>query len=1198
MKKNHLLVHFPKRRWLKILLAMKLVFFLTLAFSLSAAAGVYSQDQKVSFEFEDAEILDVLNEIKTQTGLCFIYNEDKIVELDAINIDVTDKRVDKVLDAIFENTNMECKFQDEVIMVVDRVPEPILKEQKEKKTINGKVIDNDGLALPGVTVIVKGSFLGTTTDVNGKYKIVVPEKAEVLVYSFVGMINQEITLGDKTEINVTLQSAAEKLKEIVVTGYQKIEKRKLSSSVITVNAEQIKEGGALSVDNMLQGKIAGLSVVNNTSTPGVAPKIRIRGASSISGNREPVWVVDGVILEDPVPLSPTELNSLDNINLIGNAISSLNPEDIERIDVLKDASATAIYGVKAANGVIVITTKKGKIGPAKVQYSTNFTFNERPSYKNLNRMNSKERIDVSKEAVERGLLYNQPPAHVSYEGALYDFYAKKISYTEFLEKVKFFEEQNTDWLDILFRNSVSQKHNLSISGANEKTNYYFSGGFTNSNGTFKGNDLKQYNATMKINSKLTEKLNVGLQLRVSASERNYQHSAIDPFQYAYQTSRAISSHNQDGSLSYYNKSQGHDVPLQFNILNELDNSGRNIENQSLNFVANLNYQLLPDLRLGSVISLNRSNTYQKEWFNDKTHIAAGLRYLNLGDPFPTNLDDHFYTGQCELPYGGQITNDDTKHTSYSVRSDLNYKKTFFDKHEISTTVGTEFRSSQYDGIKTTQMGYLPDRGNQFVDADMIKFPKYRERVERFKDVITDRLTNVMSFYGTFTYSYDYRYIANFNIRADGSNKFGQDKDNRFLPVWSVSGRWNMHNEKWFKNMLWLNQLSIRGSYGVQGNIASNASPNLLVNLGSRDATSGHLVSTLDMLPNPMLRWEKTKSYNLALDFTVFNGRISGNVDLYKKKGEDMIVSRDVSITTGSNSMTLNAGNIENKGFDININMTPIRSKNFTWNLSVNGGRNINTVTDAGTSDLTYEEYLSGNAVIPGKALNSFYSYKFGGLDENGLPTYKDIEETDGITKEEMYAKMLAFSGKRTPDIEGGFSTTLRYKKWSIGAIFFYSLGRDIRLNPLYESTGQHLPNPQQNMDDVFVNRWRKPGDEKHTNIPTLSNDPLDMTPSIFGNGRQIEIAKNKWEMYNKSDLRVASGDYLRLRTLSLKHSFSEHICDKLHVSDANFRVEVSNVWTLKDKKLRGRDPEQISFSKNTGAIPMTPTYTLGFDVTF
>lgn len=1175
---------------------MKLVFFLTLALSLSAAAGVYSQDQKVSFEFEDAEILDVLNEIKTQTDLCFIYNEDKIIELDAINIDVTDKRVDKVLDAIFENTNMECKFQDEVIMVVDRAPKPILKEQKEKKTINGKVIDNDGLALPGVTVIVKGSFLGTTTDVNGNYKIVVPAKAEVLVYSFVGMINQEIALGDKIEINVTLQSAAEKLKEIVVTGYQRIEKRKLSSSVITVNAEQIKEGGALSVDNMLQGKIAGLSVVNNTSTPGVAPKIRIRGSSSISGNREPVWVVDGVILEDPVPLSPTELNSLDNINLIGNAISSLNPEDIERIDVLKDASATAIYGVKAANGVIVVTTKKGKIGPTKVHYSTSFTINERPSYENLNRMNSQERIDVSKEIVEKGLKYDMAPAHVSYEGALYDFYAKNITYSEFHERVKSLEEQNTDWLDILFRNSVSQKHNLSISGANEKTNYYFSGGFTNSNGTFKENDLNQYNATMKINSKLTDKLSVGLQLRASASKRKYQHSSIDPFQYAYQTSRAISSHNDDGSLSYYNKSHGHDVPLQYNILNELVNSERSIENQSIHFVANLNYEILPELRLGSVISLNRSNTYQKEWFNDKTYLAAKLRRLNLGDPFPSNLEDKFYTEQCALPYGGQITNDNTKHTSYSVRSDLNYKKTFLDKHEVSTTIGTEFRSSQYDGIKTTQMGYLPDRGNQFVDIDMIKFPEYRKRVENNKDVITDRLTNVVSFYGTFTYSYDYRYIANFNIRADGSNKFGQDKDNRFLPVWSVSGRWNVHNEEWLKNILWLNQFSMRASYGVQGNIASNASPNLIVKLDSRDATSGYNISTLNMLPNPLLKWEETKSYNFAVDFTVLDGRISGNIDLYKKKGEDMIVSRDVSVTTGSNSMTLNAGTIENKGFDISINATPVRTKDFTWNLSINGGKNINKVTDAGTSDLTYEEYLSGNAVIPGKALNSFYSYKFGGLDENGMPTFKDIEEPDGITKEEMYAKVFTYSGKRTPDIEGGFSTTFKYKNWSLGAIFFYSLGRDIRLNSLYQSTGQYLPNPQQNMDDVFVNRWRKPGDEKHINIPALSNNPLKMK-SLLGD-KSIDIGDNKWEMYNKSDLRVASGDFLKLRTLSLKHSLSRHICEKLHVSDANFRIEVSNVWTLKDKKLRGRDPEQISFANNTGAVPLTPTYTLGFDVTF
>ena len=1183
----------------KFVRVMKLSLFLILLCSFQLSANVMLA-QRVKIQTGEASIRQVFKELKRQTNTHFMYNEKEIDESLRVNLDLENVTLKDALDEICSQVRLEYEIVEDYVLVKRKPAERVKKvpaQPQKKKTISGVVTDKGGLPLPGVTVLVKGSFLGTTTDGEGKYHFVIPAASKVLVYSFVGMLPKEVTIDDQTEIKVVLENAAEKLIEVVVTGYQKIEKRKLSSSVVTVNAEAIKEGGALTVDNMLQGKIAGLSVVNSTSTPGVAPKIRIRGASSISGNREPVWVVDGVILEDPVPLSPTELNSLDNINLIGNAISSLNPEDIARIDVLKDASATAIYGVKAANGVIVITTKKGKRGPAKVNYSTNFTFGERPTYENLNRMNSKERIDVSKEVVERGLTYRNAPAHVSYEGALYDFYAKNITYAEFLEQVKFFEEQNTDWLDILFRNSFSQKHNLSISGADDKTNYYFSGGFTDTDGTFKQNDLKQYNGTMKINSQLNKKLNVGIQLRVSASNRNYQHTSIDPFQYAYQTSRAIPFTNEDGSLSYYNKSQGHAVPLRFNIKNELDNSGRTIENQSINFVANLNYKILPDLRLGSVVSLNRSNTYQKEWFNDKTHCAADLRNLNLGDPFPKNLDDDFYKNQCELPYGGQITHDNTKHTSYSVRSDLNYKKTFFRKHEIGATVGTELRSSQYDGIRTSQMGYLPDRGNTFIDIDPVKFPAFGDRMDKYKDVITDRLTNVMSFYGTFTYAYDYRYIANFNIRADGSNKFGQDKGNKFLPVWSVSGRWNIHNESLFKNNLWLNQLSVRGSYGVQGNIADNASPNLIVKLGAADPTSGHLVSTLDYLPNPMLRWEKTVSYNFALDFAVLNGRLSGNVDLYKKKGEDMIVSRDVSITTGSNSMTLNAGNIENKGFDINVNITPIRNKDFTWTLSVNGGKNSNKVTDAGTSDITYEQYLSGNAVIPGKALNSFYSYKFGGLDENGMPTFKDIEETDGITREEMYAQMLTFSGKRTPDIEGGFSTNIRYKKWTFGAIFFYSLGREIRLNPLYSSTGQRLPRPQQNMDDVFVNRWRKPGDEKFTNIPALSNSSLDWLSGFFGD-RRIEIAENGWEMYNKSDLRTASGDFLRLRTLSLRHSLSENICKKLHVSAANFRMEVSNVWTLKDKKLRGRDPEQISFSNNTGAIPLTPTYTVGFDVTF
>jgi len=401
----------------------------------------------------------------------------------------------------------------------------------------------------------------------------------------------------------------------------------------------------------------------------------------------------------------------------------------------------------------------------------------------------------------------------------------------------------------------------------------------------------------------------------------------------------------------------------------------------------------------------------------------------------------------------------------------------------------------------------------------------------------------------------------------------------------------------FKNSLWLNQLALRASYGIQGNVSADQSPNLIIQLGSTDPTSSYFISKLSKLPNPYLIWEKTSSYNFAIDFSLFDGRISGNVDLYKKIGKDMIISKEVSITTGSRTMQLNAGNIENKGFDMSLNISPIRTKDLSWNISINGGKNINKVTKSGiTTNFDYIDYLNGNAIIPGQSINSFYSYKFDGLDENGYPKFKDIEETDGISKEEMYAKVFEASGQRVPDIMGGFSSSLRYKNWTLNCLFSYSLGSKIRLNNLYKSTGQRLPQPQQNMDNIFVNRWRQPGDENKTNIPVLSNEMLKLGSTF--NGRKIDIAKNKWEMYNKSDLRVASGDFLRLRNISLRHALGTNICKKFHISSANIKLEASNLLTIKDKKLRGQDPEQVSFTFSTGTIPLTPTYTLGLDITF
>lgn len=1086
---------------------------------------------------------------------------------------------------------------------------------KTTKLIKGLVKFPDGVPIPGVSVFVRGSKKGTTTDLDGKWKLYLSPDDKVSFF-FIGMKMITKKVGKNSFLAITLKNNSERLKDVVITGYQTIDKRELSSSVVTVNAGRLKEGASVDVSNMLQGKIAGLSVLGETSTVGSSPKIRIRGISSISGNREPLWVVDGVILEDPVPISPEELNSLDNVNLIGNAISSINPEDIDRIDVLKDASATAIYGVKAANGVIVITTKRGEIGKPKVRYSSTFTISERPQYSQINRMNSKERVEVSKEIIERGLSFRNEPAKVAYEGLLYQYNAKIITYQEFLIKTKQLEEQNTDWFDELYRTSVSQKHGLTFSGANKKINYYFSANYVDNKGTFKKNKMEQYNALAKLNMKLNKKLSVGVQLRAYNNDKDYQHSSINPYRYAYNTSRAISSYNQDGTLSFYNKSQGSGIPLIYNIHNELEHSGKNIGSNSMSFNSNAIFKINKNLKINGLFSYTKSTTEQSEWYDDKSYIASSLRMKPYGAEFPEyDPENHFYKTQCRLPYGGMLSNRNTNNTSWTARLNTNYNKDFWTLHNININIGTEARSSKYEGLSTREYGYLPNRGQRFTDIDLIKYPKYRELVQTYPNTITNNKTNIVSFFGTFTYCFDKRYIANFNVRADGSNRFGQDDSNKFLPVWSLSGRWNISQEHFLEECSWLNNLSLRGSYGVQGNISPNATPNLIVNLGSMDSHSGFYSSTLNRLPNPTLRWEKTKSYNGALDFSVLDGRVSGNVDVYYKKGEDMIISKKVSSTTGSKIMNINAGNLENKGFDLSLNLIPIRTKDFTVNLSINGGKNINKVVNSGvTTDYNYNDYLSGRAILPGYAINSFFSYKFDGLDNKGMPKFKDLGEfktyedgkliytKDGkkvsLSKKEMYDKMFTFSGNRQADIVGGFSLGTRYKGWSLSGNFSYSLGSKIRLNDLYNNNGQYLPRPQQNMDNSFVNRWRNPGDENTTNIPVLTNNPGKIGGLFNNDKRDVEIAKNIWAMYNQSDLRVVSGDYLKLRSLSLKHYVSESFAKKLHVSAINFRFDVTNIFTLKDKKLKGQDPQQIAFGSGSGATPPCSSYTLGLNVTF
>ena len=489
---------------------------------------------------------------------------------------------------------------------------PKRKENSEQREIRGIVKDEDQLPLPGVTILVKGTTIGLSTNAKGEFHFPAPSNVKDLrlLFSFVGMETQEVEVKSDF-LSITMKMSMNQMDEVIVrTGFENIDKRKLTSSVVTVKMDDIMEPITTTLDKMLQGKIPGMAVLQQSSTVGAAPKIRIRGSSTIVGSREPLWVLDGIVLEDPVPLSPEELNSMDQVNLIGNAISGINPEDIEQIDVLKDASATALYGSKAANGVIMITTKKGKIGKPAIRYSMSLGFTHRPMTSQMHVMNSKDRVEVSEEMVEKGLQFVDSgiTGSVGYEGLLFQLYGNKISYTQFQKEVKKMKEQNTDWFKYLFRNALSHNHTLSVSGANETINYYFSVGYSSERGSSLKEDAERFNFNTNLDIKISDKMNASFGL--SASNGTTHRPGVDLFQYAYTTSRAIVPYDEDGYYNFYEVGAGYQndpysTPnLVYNVFNELNTTGEKSQLLTLNTRFSFSYKVASCLSLNALLAYN------------------------------------------------------------------------------------------------------------------------------------------------------------------------------------------------------------------------------------------------------------------------------------------------------------------------------------------------------------------------------------------------------------------------------------------------------------------------------------------------------------------------------------------------------------------------------------------------------------------
>ncbi|WP_187376814.1 MULTISPECIES: SusC/RagA family TonB-linked outer membrane protein [Butyricimonas] len=1129
----------------------------------------------------------VLLQLKNQTGVRILYDADYTKQIKCENTNFVEKELKDVLSQLLSKTSLVCKEVNGTFVISKATDK---KETTVKLT--GMVKDAQGAPLPGVTIVIKGTSIGVSSDAQGNFSLNVKNQENlILVFSFVGMKTKEVVAIPGKVIQVTLEEDSKTIEEVVITGYQVVDKRKNTSAITSVKAADIMRPGVTSIDQMLEGQIPDLVSMTNSGEIGVAPKLRIRGTSTLIGNREPLWVIDGIVQQDPVNISPEELNNPDYINRIGNAISGLNPQDIERIDVLKDAAATALYGTKAANGVIVITTKRGHIGAPMVSYNMTGTLKFRPRYsdRHIDVMNSKERVQFSRDLLNSNYNFSGGVSLVGYEYLYSQLYAKQISYDEFVNQVSKLESMNTDWFAVLGEDAFSSQHTISLSGGSDLIRYYASIGYTDDNDVIKANRNDRYTAKLNLDIHFSDRFSLSLGIDGNKSSRKYYQNELAPIDYAYNTSRAIPIRNDDGTLYYYLKNGDY----KFNILNELENSGCTQEGSGLTFQTNLLYSPLSWLKINGIFAYTVNNTDITSYWGAETFHVAELRHSEFGEEVDAE--------ESELPAGGELQQQTTRNESYTVRLQLDANKYFGldEQHNINASFGFEANSSKYVGTDITNRGYYPDRGMQFATFNKGAYPKFDSWLLNNRPKLTDNLTNLVAAYASISYSYQNWITLNANARYDGSNRFGSQSNDKLLPVWSASLSYNPLEQ--FQVTDFFDFLHLKFSYGYQGNMQDGQSPEMIIKKLPMDEYYHELLSEVSIYPNPNLKWERTSSLNAGIEFSILNHRLMVSSDFYHKKTKDAFLAKKISGVNGIDTYTVNSGEVLNRGYNVSLTGVPVQTDHFRWSLSTSISKTFNRVeTKPSTDQFNVDNFLDGSVITKGNPVNTFFSYRFKGLSPlDGGPLFYDYKENPerlyGKSKHDVFTTILEASGSREPKLSGSINNTLTYKNFRLNMTLAYSLGAKTRLFKLFDNQDF---SPDKNVNRDFLDRWQRPGDEMYTNIPVIINGGTNAYDTHWSSRNDLlpSFGGSAWNMYNYSNIRVVSADYLKCTTMTLTYSFPKELISKWKLQRLELSLSSNNPFIFCSSKLKGQTPTQGGFT----AIQLSerPTFSFGLYVSF
>ncbi len=1082
--------------------------------------------------------------------------------------------------------------------------------------IKGKVVTESGDPLPGASVYVDNSTIGEKTgiqgvvdnynigaiaDEQGQFTLSVSDKISSLTCSFIGYDTQKIDIVNKNFVLIKMKESDSKmLDNVVVTGYQKIEKRKLTSSIFTIKVKDILQAGVPSVDMMLSGQVPGLQATTLGGAPGSPVKIRIRGTASLNGTQDPLWVLDGI------PLEGTDLPDMSGENidqLFTSSIAGINPSDIADITILKDAAAAAIYGARAANGVIIITTKKGKIGKPLVQLNTNLSFTERPDMNKLNLMNSSEKIDYelqlakypdlsSDNSVTKkgaiGRLFEEYGLWDQYrDGGLKSLPANVLSQIADLRKI------NTDWGHELYQTAANQDHSLSVSGGSDRASYYFSTGYYDEKGTTIGTSLNRLNFTMKGEYKLFDNFTLGVEMynseRKQGSYLINTGSMTNPSRYSRVANPYLSVYDDKGNYNYDS-----DMPLyngnliDYNIIEERNNTSNRQKIRSSNTIFSIDWKIIPQLKFTSQFGLQRDNENNQQY-------GSGNSYFARHERAASQVGDTYF-----IPIGGVIKNTDVTSSQWNLKSVLEYNATFAHKHELDVMIGNELRRTELQSIFSAGYGF--NKETLTTEPVIFPDPSYASTFPLFtKSYVEDAYA---SFFGTLGYTFDNKYTFFGSARIDGSDLFGVDKKYKYLPLWAISGAWRIKNESFLKDVKWLSNLELRLSYGLQGNIDKGTSRYLIGERKTSTILPGNTETSIvtTNLPNDRLRWEKTATRNVGVDAGFLDDRINLSFDAYYRKSTDLIGTKSVALENGIGSVSVNWASMTNKGLEFNISTTNVRTKNFVWSTILNLSKNLNKVDDIEIPENQATPSLKGHSV------NSIFAFKTAGLDKDGYIQFqsgnKVVSATDFFGMEdpsgygdyqstlttEQIRNLYTYKGTTDPKVSGGFINNFKYGSFSLNISCSFNIGQWVKREPFYDIIDMDRGlNRSRLMSKVWTPDNTSGIYPRMIGPYTEDGDRLgDYT--VFNTGYALAN-----DVFRDLDIWYKKINYIRVNSIRLGYDLPRTILAKVGISALRLNIEARNPIVFASNYSGYFDPETYG---NIYAQPVPRSITMGMNITF